>query len=215
MNFNVKIKEERLIGVYKIRNIINNKTYVGSTSTNFRHRYLQYKSGFKRKLDNQPVLYRAFRKYGFDNFEFTILKICKKEECLKIEQIYINKGTDYNTCLVAGSLQGLIHSNNAKTRTVIKGKHHCAVKVNMYSLSGDFIKPFNSLIEAKEFANIKSSSNISECCKGNLFSSGGYRWSYKGEELFNRIDKRTLPATKEKLLKISKPRKIKLLTKKS
>ena len=65
MVFKVEKEHWRKIGVYCITNNINNKIYIGSTTTNFRHRFLQYRSGFIRKLDNQPILYRAFNKYGF------------------------------------------------------------------------------------------------------------------------------------------------------
>ena len=186
MEFNVEKEDWRKIGVYCITNKINNKFYIGSTTTNFRHRYLQYKSGFLRKLDNQPILYRAFRKYGFENFSFVIMCVTSKENALLMEQFYIDKGTDYNSCLIAGSLQGYIHPPTSKTRTVIKGDHHCAVKVDMYSLKGEFIKSFDSVKEGAEEAKIKSKTNITQCCEGQVFSAGGFRWTKKGQVLNSR-----------------------------
>ena len=187
MIFNIKEEDCRKIGVYSITNNINNKLYVGSTTTNFKHRYMQYKSGFLRKLDNQPVLYRAFRKYGFENFTFEILCITDKENALTMEQFYINKGVDYNSCLIAGSLAGFRHPYNSKTRMVRGGEHHCAIGIDMYSLEGEYIKSFDSITDAQESTNIKSKSNISQCCKGKVFSAGGFRFSLKGKNLNNRI----------------------------
>ena len=186
MIFTVNKEDERKTGVYCITNTINNKIYVGSTSANFRHRFLQYRSGFKRKLDNQPVLYRAFNKYGFDNFKFEVLCICSKEDCIKMEQFYIDKGVDYNCCLVAGSLLGLKHSKNSKTRTIIRGDHHDAVAVDKYSKTGKFISTYTSITGACEENNIKSKSNIVCSCIGNVYSAGGFRWAYKGEKLNDR-----------------------------
>lgn len=200
MTFKVEKDNWRKIGVYCITNNINNKIYIGSTTTNFRHRYLQYCSGFRKQLTNQPILYKAFNKYGFENFTFEILCICNKDDVLSMEQFYIDKGIDYNSCLIAGSLQGYKHPENSKTRTVIKGRHHCAIKVSMYSLQGEFIKTFDSIVEAQEYANIKSKSNITQCCKGKVFSSGGYRWSYENNPLKNRI-KREMGTIKVALIK--------------
>jgi group I intron endonuclease len=200
MIFKVENDNWRKIGVYSITNNINNKIYIGSTTSNFRHRYIQYCSAVKKELNTQPVLHRAFKKYGFENFTFEIVCICNQENVLLMEQFYINKGTDYNSCLIAGSLQGYKHPEDSKTRTIIKGNHHCAIKINMYSLNNEFIKDFTSITEAQDYTNIKSKSNISQCCKGKVFSAGGYRWSYANEPLKDRR-KREFGTVKVALLK--------------
>jgi group I intron endonuclease len=180
MEFKIDKGSWRKIGVYCITNTVNNKIYIGSTTTNFRHRYLQYCSGFKRKLDNQPILYRAFRKYGFENFVFELVCVCKKENAILMEQFYINNGVDYNSCLVAGSLSGLKHSENSKTRTIKGGLHHSSKAVFQFSKDGVFIKKHNSIIEALiSLGKSKNgSSHISQSCLGVTYSSFGFRWSF-------------------------------------
>jgi len=187
MVFKVEKDDWRKIGVYCITNTINNKIYIGSTTTNFRHRYLQYCSGFKRKLDNQPILYKAFNKYGFENFTFELVCICNKENTLAMEQFYIDKGVDYNSCLIAGSLSGLKHSKNSKTKTVKGGNHHSAKEVYQFDLNGEFIKKHLSVIEAVNLiGKTKNSvSHITQCCIGKTYSSFGYRWSFT-QNLLNR-----------------------------
>lgn len=208
MEFKVDANNWRKIGVYSITNTINGKIYIGSTTTNFRHRYLQYKSGFLRKLDNQPVLYRAFRKHGFENFTFEVLCITDRENTLEMEQFYINKGTDYNSCLVAGSLSGFKHSKTSKTRTIIGGLHHCAKPVYQFTKDGIFIKKHLSIVDALKSLNKskKGSSHITQSCVGNSISAFGYRWSFS-DTLDDRIDLRTLPVSEEKIQRMSKPRK--------
>jgi len=64
-----KKREEDISGtIYLIRNKINNKKYVGQTIRSFRDRIREYEKGFC----NQYLL-NAFNKYGWDNFEFTII----------------------------------------------------------------------------------------------------------------------------------------------
>jgi len=62
----------KIVGVYCIRNIINNKHYIGqSIDIHKRWKDHIYKN-------NNSVIHRAIQKYGKDAFEFTILRICKQ-----------------------------------------------------------------------------------------------------------------------------------------
>lgn len=70
--------------VYKITNKINQKQYIGS-STNVEKRWRQHKNDAfnpNNEKYNYP-LYRAFRKYGLENFIFGILK----DDFLTIEEM--------------------------------------------------------------------------------------------------------------------------------
>ena len=187
MKFSVSNKNKNKTGVYKITNLINNKFYIGSTSNSFYNRFHQHLSDFKIGKREIRILYRAFEKYGVENFSFKIVHIALKEECISAEQFYLDKGTDYNCAKIAGSVLGLKHRKDSKTRTVIKGEHHCAIAVDMYSKDEKFIKSFDSITEAIEETGIKSKSNITQCCKGKVFSAGGYRWSLKGKSLVKRV----------------------------
>lgn len=61
-------------GIYKIKNKINGKMYIGQ-SVDIKKRWGEHKSLSKT---NDNHLYSAFRKYGLDNFEFSI--ICEVPE---------------------------------------------------------------------------------------------------------------------------------------
>lgn len=61
--------KQNICCIYLIENLINCKKYVGQ-STNFHSRKISHKHDIKRK--NTP-LYTAMNKYGWENFEFTIL----------------------------------------------------------------------------------------------------------------------------------------------
>lgn len=81
-----------MIGIYKITNKINNKCYIGQ-SKNISKRWRSHKSNAynpNEKSYNYP-LYRAFRKYGLENFSFEILEECSIKDLNQKEKYYINK----------------------------------------------------------------------------------------------------------------------------
>lgn len=86
-----------MIGIYKITNRINGKSYIGC-SENIEHRWAIHKyrafANTPKNKEYQKALYRAFRKYGINNFDFTILELCKKEEIHEKEKEFICR---YNT----------------------------------------------------------------------------------------------------------------------
>lgn len=86
-------------GIYKITNNINGKCYIGQSLYLKKRirRHLSYKS----HKDNL-ALYRAFNKYGIDNFSIEFLKIINtekykdiKSELDKLEIFYIKKYNSY------------------------------------------------------------------------------------------------------------------------
>ena len=73
--------------IYKISNNINGKSYVGKTLSSIKERWKQHiKSKDKEECKNRP-LYRAFNKYGVDNFTIQQLEECS-EEVVNDSEIY-------------------------------------------------------------------------------------------------------------------------------
>lgn len=58
--------------IYKIKNKINNKVYIGLTN-NFDNRMRQHRHGINSSRNHYP-LYRSMAKHGLNNFEFIILE---------------------------------------------------------------------------------------------------------------------------------------------
>lgn len=80
-----------MVGIYKITNLINSKSYIGQ-SINIEKRWYEHK--YKSQCENDSsfnsILYMAFRKYGIDNFKFEVLEELKTiEELDRKEQYYI------------------------------------------------------------------------------------------------------------------------------
>ena len=80
-----------MIGIYKIENLLNGKVYIGQ-SINIEHRIYRHKKNYlnQNRVEFNKPLYRAFRKYGIDNFSFEVLQICNKETLNKLELYYIS-----------------------------------------------------------------------------------------------------------------------------
>lgn len=80
-----------MIGIYKITNNINNHCYIGQ-SRQIEKRWNNHKIASSNKNDkgyNYP-LYKAFRKYGIDNFTFEIIEECAIEQLNDKEIYWIN-----------------------------------------------------------------------------------------------------------------------------
>ena len=52
-----------------------------------------------------------------------------------------------------------------------------SVKVNQYTLDGQFIKRWDSIIDAERALGVIHQ-HISKVCKGQRNQTGGYKWSY-------------------------------------
>lgn len=79
-----------ICGIYIIKNLINNKVYIGQSRDIYR-RWRQHKHLAKSYKGNKNYLYNSMQKYGIENFKFSILKECKVEELNEMEIYYIKK----------------------------------------------------------------------------------------------------------------------------
>ena len=81
-----------MIGIYKIENLITHNIYIGQ-SRNIEKRWNSHKnSAFNLKDHNyQSPLYRAFRKYGLENFSFEVIEECLVNELNQKEKFWIQQ----------------------------------------------------------------------------------------------------------------------------
>ena len=120
------------IGIYRIVNKINGKCYIGK-SANIEQRFKKHKN---KASYGTEVIYQAFRKYGIDNFDFSIIEECSLELLSDREkywiQYYNSYEKGYNSTLGGdGNLRinyqkvveefkknGLLYSNSKKFRNL-------------------------------------------------------------------------------------------------
>lgn len=84
-----------MIGIYRIRNVINNKCYYGS-SKEIEKRWRRHKKELTENKHNNALLQRAWNKYGEHNFSFEIVQECEVSDLFQIEQTYLDKNPSYN-----------------------------------------------------------------------------------------------------------------------
>lgn len=75
--------------------MINNKAYIGY-ARNIEDRFATHKSrAFYENKEYEKTLYRAFRKYGLENFKFEVLLECEVEALANNEILLIKKYDTY------------------------------------------------------------------------------------------------------------------------
>lgn len=104
-------------GVYEIKNILNDKRYVGS-SIDIYKRFMYHKYSLLNGNHRSIKLQRAWNKYGEISFEFNIIEECepKKEMLLLIEQKYLDLKPEYNILYTAGTCLGCKRSDSFKRK---------------------------------------------------------------------------------------------------
>ena len=94
-----------MLGIYEIRNIENNKFYVGS-SVHILRRFGDHKRELRKNKHHCIKLQRAWNKYGESSFVFSVIKevereFLKAEEQKILDTILLKKELFYNTSIDA------------------------------------------------------------------------------------------------------------------
>ena len=125
-----------LSGIYALRNLKNDKVYVGST-LNFRMRWADHRCRLRGSRHTNAVLAKAFDKYGSTSFRFEVLEVCSEAQLLEREMHWISvlrsdrRLAGYN--LLEHDGRGrfrLTAETRSKIRNALKGRRlsttHCA-----------------------------------------------------------------------------------------
>lgn len=98
-------------GIYCIRNLLNDKVYIGQ-AVHLERRLYEHRHYLELGKDKAIALQRSVTKYGLENFEFYVLEYCKSNELNDLEIFYIqefnstNRKCGYN--ISSGGNSGLI-----------------------------------------------------------------------------------------------------------
>ena len=91
-----------MMGIYKIQNLINGKVYIGQ-SVDIKERWSEHKQVVNKKQLTQSdkkrlqyPLYLALKKYGIENFKFSIIEECSRDQLDQREKFWIKQ---YHSCI--------------------------------------------------------------------------------------------------------------------
>jgi group I intron endonuclease len=153
-------------GIYKITNLINDKTYIGQ-SVNIEKRWKEHirtSLNKKRVREYQFPLYRSFRKYGTDNFNFEILELVPNKKDLEKKELYYYEmyKTEYNQEVPVKRIRGT--------------KLDVFFQIDMET--HEVVGKFNDMYEVKQKLK-KNTTNIYKVLEGKKKSALGYYWCYE------------------------------------
>ena len=77
------------IGIYGIKNKVNDNIYIGKTGMNFGDRWDAHKTLLRSNKHFNHYLQHAWNKYGEENFDFIIIEDCNVDELNDKEKYYI------------------------------------------------------------------------------------------------------------------------------
>lgn len=164
--------------VYITINLCNGKFYIGVHRTNPDTFDGYIGCGIYRanQATKDYTLHKAVRKYGYENFKRTTIKIFPDTEegraqAYELEAILVNE-TLLKSKQVYNTASG---GRESYTEPLCK-------TVYMFDLNGNFLRSFKSARDAAHFINPDNQDNIRAAiknnCLGKTSSSYGYYWSY-------------------------------------
>jgi group I intron endonuclease len=89
------LKGSPMIGIYRIKNLRNNKCYYGS-SKNIEKRFKTHLSQLKKGNHHNIHLQRSWDKYGENYFVFEVVEECNETVLLELEQKYLDSNPEFN-----------------------------------------------------------------------------------------------------------------------
>lgn len=196
-------------GIYRIRNTIDNKFYIGS-AINFNKRKNQHFHYLRNNKHHNKPLQNAFNKYGEENFIFEIMCYYYSKDLITNEQFYIdNYKPQYNICKIAGSSLGrkttketvikmkishskrnCKHSEETKIKMSLSHKGKTIPLQQREDISKSLSKPILQFDKKdnfiREFNSIKeamivhnNNASIIQVLKGRRKTASGFKWKYK------------------------------------
>lgn len=161
--------------IYKIYNDINDKVYIGQTTTTLKERWHGHMSALLNERRSKSALYNAMRKYGKENFHIDVID----EIYATSKQELINDLNEIEKIRIIEYLS-LVGQNGYNVEKGGKNKTVSGRKVCKYDLDLNLLDTYISLQEAGRQNNIDGAT-IWAVCQHYYYTAAGYIWAYEGE----------------------------------
>lgn len=172
-------------------NSINGKFYFGVHRTNPQvfDGYIGCGIARQSQATLDIAFHRAVKKYGYDNFKRTTIKVFDtKEEAYEFEKLIVTPTLLKSKQCYNTTIGGIGGGNEIQKKTVYQ-----------FDLNGNFIRSYKSVRDAAMAVSPDNQDtirvSIKNCCLGTSYSSCGFFWSYykefiKKEDYQNNINRR-------------------------
>ena len=161
-SININNKQNyRISNFGRLKNVKKNRILQGKVENG----YLRYTLTIIIDGKTKNVMFQANRLVGL-----TFIK--NPNNLPHVDHIDRNKLNNH-----ISNLRWLSIKDNNNNRKVYKN-YGCRKRVNQYDLKGNFIKEWESITSANNYYKIKSSSSISQTCRGKYKTCKGFIWKY-------------------------------------
>jgi len=179
-------------GIYKIKNLVNGKFYIGSTC-NLKRRKGNHFAELGRNKHRNIKLQNAWNKYGESAFQFEVISTCPREYLLKLEYWFIKTLSPfYNIIQVQEDYKIKIkplHKDKLRKSVNPRG----SLPVSVFDINNNLIANFVCLSRCAEFLNTPVS-GVSKCLRKGRPLNNKYIFKYTKKENIEYIDKRLTKA---------------------
>lgn len=187
-----------MVGIYEIKNLVNGKVYIGQSIC------IESRIEAHKKRESNEHLKNAFKKYGLENFSFSVLRECDKSDLSFFEHFYIiancsfdsrygyNKtlGGEEYSLFTEESLQKISENVTRSLRTSQKFNEYQKTRTGKYFHSEKTKKKMsesakNSWKNGRDTSNYKggiTEENRAEKCRKNALASKGKRTMNNGKK---------------------------------
>jgi len=180
------VAREKICGIYKITNNINDRIYVGS-SFDIKERWHRHKTDLRTNKHGNNYLQNSWNKYGECNFIFSMIesfKFTTKEYLLNREQYWIDflnvcdRKVGYNLYLIAGSALGYKKPDEEKERMRSLSKSKPILQIDT---NGNLVKRWYGVSEISKKLGFSASAikDAVKMLRGYL--AYGFIWVYEKE----------------------------------
>lgn len=177
-------RAHRIIGIYQIKNLVNNKMYIGS-SVNIANRWTQHLALLNLNKHPNLHLQKSWDKYGKENFTFAIL-----EEIFTTENIFIKEKEyilKFNTINSINGYNKSLPDMNGYTPMSKEGKKRFVSSIikrskNILLLNketGELEKEYESIGLLVKDLNLPNSKKVYEVLTKKRVAYKGYIFIYK------------------------------------
>jgi group I intron endonuclease len=181
-------------GIYLIKNLINNKLYIGKACY-LRQRLNNHKYLLRHNKHVNNYLQNAWNKYGEQNFEFSIIEYCDttclaQRECYWVD-FYKANDSEFGYNLMIVGRKNYRHSEETKEKMK---KAHTGRKMSPTQLINNTLSKYKSVLQFNKNGEFiqewlgasyvrdvlgYNQANITAVCNGQRKSANGYIWKYK------------------------------------